>query len=237
MEYKLVELQNTFYNLPSIEWAEKIRGEASEDFEFTVKAWQVITHPSRSPTWRKLRQKPPGNIENYGWLKPTHENLEALRRVVEISEVLRSRIIILQTPVTLPFNKESIEWINEFFEKAGKIIGNKMLGWEPRGLWADQYDVLKSILGKHGVIHVVDPFRRLPVNTPNGIVYFRLHGIGRGEVNYRYKYSMEDFRKLSEILGKLEFKEAYVLFNNVYMYNDSKEFREYLLENKEYRVV
>jgi uncharacterized protein YecE (DUF72 family) len=238
-EYRLVELQNTFYNLPSIEWAMKIRGEAPEGFEFTVKAWQVITHPPKSPTWRKLREKPPGSIENYGWLKPTRENLEALKRVVEVSERLGSRIIILQTPATLPFSEESIEWINEFFDEARNIIGDIMLGWEPRGVWADQYDVLKSILGKHGVIHVVDPYRRLPVSIPSGIVYFRLHGIGRGEVNYRYKYGLGDFRKLLEIIDKLEFREAYVLFNNVYMYNDSREFRKYLLENTggRYRII
>ena len=47
---KVVELQNTFYELPSLEWGRSARREAPEGFVFTIKAWQVITHPHTSPT-------------------------------------------------------------------------------------------------------------------------------------------------------------------------------------------
>ena len=42
---KLVEVQKTFYEPPKIETAKKWKNSAPEGFEFTLKAWQVITHP------------------------------------------------------------------------------------------------------------------------------------------------------------------------------------------------
>jgi len=47
-KFKLIELQDTFYNLPRVELAMKWRNMAPEDFEYTLKAWQLITHPHTS---------------------------------------------------------------------------------------------------------------------------------------------------------------------------------------------
>lgn len=47
-----VELQTTFYQPPSPELAKKCRLEAPPGFSFTLKAWQLITHPATSPTYR-----------------------------------------------------------------------------------------------------------------------------------------------------------------------------------------
>ena len=230
-EYSVVELQNTFYDLPSTDWARKVRSEAPPDFEFVIKVWQVITHPPTSPTWRKLKKKPQGSLENYGFLKPTNENIKALEKVVEIADILGSRILVFQTPASMPYSDESIKWVIEFFEKAREIVGDKyVLAWEPRGEWNNHDDVLKEIMSKHNIVHVTDVFKRKPVHMADNVFYTRLHGIGPREVNYRYKYTDEDFAKLSSILKELDFKQGYVMFNNVYMGEDSKRFKKYLLE-------
>ena len=236
--HKVVELQNTFYDIPSIEWAEKIRKEAPLDFEFVVKAWQVITHPSRSPTWRRLKKKPEGKLENYGWMKPTRENLDALRKVVEFAQKLNSKIIVLQTPASMPFNDDAVNWVEEFFEKANELTaGEVMLGWEPRGRWAENQDVLEKILSRHSVVHVVDIFKRRPVSKPNGLLYTRLHGVGKGEVNYKYKYTDKDLEELVSMLREEEFTQAYVMFNNVFMLDDSIRLKEKLAGLKEFNVI
>ncbi len=229
-DFKLVELQNTFYNLPSIDWAEKIRREAPPGFEFTMKAWQVITHPKRSPTWKKLKHKPPGDIDRYGFLKPTKENLDALEKCVKIAKVLESKIIVLQTPPSMPFNQEMLKQVEHFFDAAKSIVDHVLLGWEPRGEWTKHGDELRRILARHEVIHIVDIFRREPV-WYDDIIYIRLHGIGSRETNYRYKYTDED---LYNLLGKIETfqtNEIYVLFNNIYMYNDALRFKRLLTIN------
>ncbi|MET1160740.1 MAG: DUF72 domain-containing protein [Thermoprotei archaeon] len=233
----VVELQNTFYELPSEEWFNKIRSEAPENFEFTIKAWQVITHPSTSPTWKKMKKKPGGDLNNYGYLKPTRENIEAFEKIVNAAHILKSRIIILQTPASMPFSDEVIKWVSEFFEQARSLIDkNMIIGWEPRGKWADERDILKRILAKYEILHVVDLFRREPAHLVNGILYTRLHGIGSGEVNYKYKYTREDFDKLLGFLDKYNFNVAYIMFNNVYMFNDAVALKEFVAKTGKYKI-
>lgn len=53
--YNLVEIQQTFYKPPKPETAQRWRAEAPEDFVFTIKAWQVITHEAYQPTYRRSR--------------------------------------------------------------------------------------------------------------------------------------------------------------------------------------
>jgi len=236
--YRVVELQNTFYDLPSRDWAEKIRGKAPGDFEFTVKAWQVITHPSTSPTWRRVKKsKLTGELSNYGYLKPTMENFKALEMLIDIANILQSRIIVFQTPASLPFSDESVKWVNEFFKTVTSSWSGFVFGWEPRGEWLKRVDVLSKILSDNNIIHVVDIFKSKPLHLVDGILYIRLHGIGPGEVNYRYKYSVEDFEKLYSMLKEIDFKQAYIMFNNVYMRDDSIEFRKYLSSKSEFTVM
>ncbi len=52
--FEVVEVQQTFYQPPRMETALRWRREAQADFEFVIKAWQLITHPSSSPTYRNV---------------------------------------------------------------------------------------------------------------------------------------------------------------------------------------
>jgi uncharacterized protein YecE (DUF72 family) len=55
-----------------------------------------------------------------------------------------------------------------------------------------------------------------------------LHGLGGKEVNYAYEYTGEDLARLSHELSLLTEKgleRAYVMFNNITMFNDAIRFR------------
>src|ERR687898_3656368 len=54
-EYRLVEVQQTFYEPPRDATMRRWRALAPPDFEFTIKAWQLVTHDASSPTYRRLR--------------------------------------------------------------------------------------------------------------------------------------------------------------------------------------
>ncbi len=229
--FRTVELQRTFYDLPEPEYADKLRGEAPSDFHWNMKAWQALTHPLSSPTWRRAKRKPSGNPENIGLLKPTKENLEAWRRVREFAERLGARVVVLQTPPSLKPSREAAEWIKRFFTEINASETPFTIGWEPRGGWNSKPDLLQDTICGTGVIHVVDPLRARPlVCSGQRVLYYRLHGRGGGEVNYRYRYTEDDFHELAEILKKdLDIVETvYVMFNNVYMGDDARRFREYL---------
>ncbi|MEM4717140.1 MAG: DUF72 domain-containing protein [Desulfurococcaceae archaeon] len=236
--FNVVELQNTFYELPTIEWAENLRKEAPAEFEFTVKAWQVITHPYTSPTWKKMKKKLSGDLENYGYLKPTIENINAFVKTIELARVLRSNFIVLQTPSSMPNTDEMIKKVDEFFEKITPHLQRGLsIGWEIRGDLIRNMDLVK-ILEKHNVIHVVDIFRNKPLHIGDPrTLYIRLHGIGPGEVNYKYNYTVDDLEKLRSMLIREDYSIGYIFFNNVRMYDNASLFKNMLVKDKSLRVV
>jgi uncharacterized protein YecE (DUF72 family) len=103
-----------------------------------------------------------------------------------------------------------------------------VLGWEPRGDWLENPDKILDVVGRfRNVIHIVDPFRAKP-SLIRDKLYFRLHGIGGGEVNYKYKYTDEDLSMLREMIMDYNVRgasEFYVMFNNVYMAEDASKFK------------
>ena len=98
-QFKLVEVQQTFYKMPKLDTAMKWRREAPADFEFTLKAWQLITHPSTSPTYRKAGIKVPSGAEgHYGFFKPSDEVHEAWEETMRFAQALEAKVIVFQCP-------------------------------------------------------------------------------------------------------------------------------------------
>ncbi len=226
-EYDVVELQDTFYNPPDEAKLRKLRAEAPDDFIFTMKAWQAITHPPSSATWRRCKVKIPKERWNkYGFLRPTKENFDAWELIAKGAKAVNARVIVIQTPPSFGYSEENYKNVIDFFSSITPT--DFIIGWEPRGAWKEHPDKVREIIEMfRELVHITDPLRALPV-TLKEISYFRLHGIGGKEVNYRYKYTDEDLTKLRSVLNRLESKEAYVMFNNVYMASDAKRFKEIL---------
>jgi len=233
---KAVELQNTFYDLPTEEWAKNFRSSIPPDAIVTVKAWQALTHPPTSPTWRRMKRKPGGDLSNYGFLKPTKENLDAWERLRKIAITLRSKAIVFQTPPSFGYSEENLRNVLEFFRT---IMTNEFLiCWEPRGTWLNHPEAIEKVVAL-GVVHVVDILKRDPVLSKgrDNVVYTRLHGLG-GEVNYRYKYTDDDLQNLLSKISAYQdrVRECYVMFNNVYMFNDALRFKNLALQ-KGFEVI
>ncbi|MFN3803576.1 MAG: DUF72 domain-containing protein [Pyrobaculum sp.] len=207
----VVELQETFYNMPTLDKMRRLREEAP-NFRFTVKVFQGITHPPDSPTFRKTRGFKPS--EKHGMLRPTLENFQLWEEFVKTVEPLRPDLVVFQTPPSL----RPEPYIYDFFSS---IVGKLKIAWEPRGRTYEDLRPIERVI-ELGVLLVVDPLRRQPPDLD--MYYFRLHGLGSGEVNYRYKYTVEDFKKLLSIIRPLR-RTIYTMFNNVFMYDDAVAFR------------
>ncbi len=224
--FKAVEIQQTFYKIPSAETLRRWRDEAPEGFRFTMKAWQAISHPPSSPTWRKAGIKVEAEkADRYGYLRPTKENFDAWEKTLEAAKILGADVIVIQTPASFGYNEENLRNVIEFFSSI--TPSPVKVAWEPRGTWNEHPDILQKIFDEYGIIHAVDILRRKPVSRSDTL-YVRLHGLGGKEVNYRYKYTDNDLRKLSElIIDEMNNKAlGYVFFNNVYMLQDALRARE-----------
>jgi len=207
-EFKVVEVQKTFYNPPEKNTLERWRREAPPDFEFVIKAWQLITHPETSPTYRKAKV----NCHDCGFFRDSECVNRGMEKTLECAELLGARVIIFQTPASFRESEESIKSIINFFRRFR--TDRFIFGWEHRGTWSR--DALKYIYSETGLFEIVDPFKTEPLKTD--FIYFRLHGIG----GYRYRYTDEDLLKLKEYSEC----EGYIMFNNTNMFEDAKRFRE-----------
>jgi uncharacterized protein YecE (DUF72 family) len=215
----LVELQDTFYHLPRPSTVARWRAEAPAHFEFVLKAPQLITHEPTSPTYRRLRR--PLSAEErarYGAFKPTAEVAAAWDETLALARLLAARVVLFQCPASFDPSPTHVRHLARFFERAAR--DGLRFAWEPRGAWPDRR--IRELCRRLDLIHCVDPFQRAPVwGEP---AYFRLHGRG----GYRYAYTQADLHELRERVRAQG--AAYVLFNNLSMFEDARRFRGLLEE-------
>ncbi len=214
--FRVVEVQQTFYQPPQISTLERWRKQAPQDFEFTLKAWQLITHEARSPTYRRLKRKlSEAEQMQCGSFRPTEIVREAWEVTLACARALAARRILLQCPASFTPTREHVADMRRFFASAERDEGMQFL-WEPRGGWAD--DMVSSLCQEFDLVHVVDPFSAR-TQTPDRC-YYRLHG----RKGWRYVYETVE---LEELLAMLPGdNDSYVLFNNVRMREDAMKFQE-----------
>ena len=215
-QFKAVEIQKTFYQPPKLGTAQRWREEAPASFEFTLKAWQLITHPPQSPTYRRaMVEIPPSKKESYGYFRPTDEVFAAWEETKRIAQALEAKLIVFQCPASFRPTSRNIKNMEEFFSRAER--GGMLFGWEPRGEWGREE--IRELCCSLDLLHIVDPFKAQSLY--GGLHYFRLHGRG----GYRYRYSAEELQQLKEWV---EEKPTWVMFNNVYMLEDALRFAQLL---------
>ena len=210
-----VEVQHTFYQPPQLSTLKKWRSEAPPDFEFTLKAWQLITHKSSSPTYRRLkRELMAREKEEAGFFRPTAIVRQAWSVTRECAAALGARTVLFQCPASFQPTGDNIENMLIFF---GEVERDGLsFCWEPRGDWPRQLiaDLCKDL----DLWHVVDPFSERTI-TPKKC-YFRLHGRG----GWRYSYEEAELEELYQMMPRGV--ESYVFFNNIEMKNDALRFKE-----------
>jgi uncharacterized protein YecE (DUF72 family) len=220
-KFRAMEVQYTFYRLPRSDTPSKWVEAFGPSFTFTMKAYQGLTHPFDSPTWRRYKH-PEGDPERFGGLKPTEENYALWEKVLAVSKKLGSRFIVFQLPPSYVKNAENLGNLVAFF---GSIDRPVKIGVELRSpSWFEQPREIAPIFYKLDLVDVFDPFRREPI-LHSGIVYMRLHGRGKG---YTYDYSESELQLLRKKVDDLNPETCYVFFNNTFMAKNALSFKELL---------
>jgi uncharacterized protein YecE (DUF72 family) len=227
--FDVVEIQSTFYRLPHPPTVARWRSEAPAGFEYVVKAWQAITHEPSSRTWRKSNVKIVGTkAKRYGSLKPTRENLDAWLLTVDVCHGLKAKTCLIQCPASFEPSRENVRNLTSFFQRIDRE--GLVIGWEPRGRWSEQPKLIAKLCKELDLIHVVDLLTVSPALVGHA-GYVRLHGLGKREQNYRYKYSDDELKTLSQKLSNLSsqgMERIYLFFNNINMLDDALRFKNLL---------
>ncbi|NOX87707.1 MAG: DUF72 domain-containing protein [Calditrichaeota bacterium] len=220
--FDLVELQSTFYKLPRPETALRWHEEAPQNFTFTMKAWQGITHLSTSPTYRRAKlQWEPERLRQLGHFQNTEEAFKAWERTAVIAGAVNAKVIVFQCPPNFKQNEAAIQNLQTFFKFVER--DNFLFAVEFRANW--ERSVIKQLCDELNLIHCVDPFKEQTVSAK--IRYFRLHGAPPGKQMYRYQFSDSDLERLKNLILKDNgAEEIFCLFNNIAMFDDARRFRK-----------
>lgn len=213
-EFQLIEIQQTFYQLPQLKTALRWRTEAPPGFVYTLKAWQLITHEPYQPTYQKHGLNVPEYMwKQYGSFRPTSEVFTAWERTLAIANALDAPVVVFQCPPQFTPIPTHVANMRKFFSQVKR--DNLLFAWEPRGGWPSA--LIRSLCQELDLIHCVDPFLRQDVH--GSPAYYRMHG----GADYSYKFQDGDLVQLQKLCeGKAE---AFCLFNNVHMWDDAQRFK------------
>ena len=211
----MLEVQHTFYEPPSDALLRRWRTEVPADFEFTIKAWQLVTHESGSPTYRRMKQPLPEEARGrVGAFRTTEPVLRAWARTLECARILRATAVLLLCPRSFRPTAENVARLRAFVGTVERPDGRLL--WEPRGEWPEA--LLRDLCTDLDLVHVVDPMQTETV-TPER-TYYRLHGT----TGSRHVHTADELRAVHDrIAGR---PDPYVLFNNLPRLGDAERFLE-----------
>ncbi|GGD30486.1 hypothetical protein GCM10007231_32400 [Nocardioides daphniae] len=211
--FPLVEVQHTFYEPPTDAMLARWRAQVPAEFEFTIKAWQVVTHESSSPTYRRMKQPLPDEAHGQvGAFRTTPHVLAAWRRTLECARILEASAVLLQCPKSFRPTAANVDRLRTFVAEVERPAGRLL--WEPRGDWPRS--LVAELCTELGLVHVVDPMQTETV-TPEQ-TYYRLHGT----TGARHVHTDDELRRLHDLVDGRP--TPYVMFNNIPRTGDAERF-------------
>ena len=211
-QFPLVEVQQTFYDPPQRLTLERWRRQMPPDFEFTLKAWQLVTHDGALPTYRRLKRPlTPQQLAQAGSFRDSETVRLAWKETLACARLLAATTVVFQCPASFRPTDENVANLRRFFRETDR--DGRRFVWEPRGDWPDA--LVRDLCGELDLTHAVDPFRRATVST--GLAYFRI-----GRAGERRSYSDAELERLAEISSR--FETTYALFNNMPRVVDAERF-------------
>ena len=208
MAFRFVEVNSTFYKIPPIDLVKSWRRRVPRDFEFSVRLNRLISHVKK--------------------LNPTERAVKAFQDCVEVAEILKSKILVLETPKSFDPIK-SINRLKNLLKKVG--IRDIRIAWEPRAGWSPKA-VEEAI--KLKLIPITDYSIREPPYDDEEIAYTRLFGKGRHNI---YQFTDEDLIKIKERAERRRSKRVYLSFHGIRMYLDAARLERFIKKGELPRVT
>jgi uncharacterized protein YecE (DUF72 family) len=194
--FDFTEVNTTFYHVPRLSAARSWRRRVPPGFTFAVKCNRRATHELG--------------------LRPDEETFQVLEAMRTVMRALRSRMLVLQTPPSLPLNEDKVLEVGALLSCAG--LGDSQVLWETRTpLSRGRLRSIRSEMLRVGITPVVDLGKEPPLEG-SSVTYSRLFAPTR--------LTDEELRLIGSRL-RLGGSEVLVLsFHGAAMYRDAHRFKE-----------
>jgi len=216
--FKTVEVNSSFYRIPSIKTTKSWTDRTPKDFEFSLKLFQKFTHPEM---FHKATGADPADLNQ--------KDVDEFRAAMDpIASAGKLGALLAQFPASFknePNTRGYLEWLLERFAEYDLAVELRHKSWSD-----DPRDTLQ-LLGEHGAAwaQIDEPKFRLSIRQnllPNvrTFYYLRLHGRNaaqwwsheKSEDRYNYFYSAKELEPIVEAAKEAsrEVKKAYLYANN-----------------------
>ena len=200
--FDFVEVNSTFYDIPSLKLVESWRRLVPPHFEFAVRCNKALTHKCK--------------------FQPTPEAYEVLKTMTNICRILKADILHLQTPPTFQPTRDNVELLRNFFSSAD--LKGIRVALEIRGANKPLNPDLVKTMQNHDMIHCVDLSKDEEPAYASDILYSRLFGKGRHNI---YQPTDQELKKIDRRASKRDYKTVAISFHFVRMYKDAARLRIY----------
>jgi uncharacterized protein YecE (DUF72 family) len=201
--FNFVEVNSTFYQMPTPKEVEAWRRLVPPDFHFAVRANRVVTHKNK--------------------FQPTEEALETFERMKQICNILKADVLHLQVPSSFKMNETSIAAIRDFLHSVD--LGNSRLALEIRSVSASELPAeLAKTMQDNNIIHCVDLSKGEMPAYNSDILYSRLFGKGYHNV---YQPTDEELGDVDAKASNSKSDKVMMSFHFVRMYKDAARLKIY----------
>jgi len=198
--FNFVEVNSTFYEVPSLELVKSWRNRVPHDFEFAVRCHRDVTHRYQ--------------------MEPAEEAIKTFNIMSDICNILKARFLVLETPAKIHFNNDKLNTIRDFLGSINQK-GTKLV-WEIRRNNGDKIpDGILKLMSDQSIVHCVDLSKENPA-IESDILYTRV--FGKGEHNV-YQFTDEELGEIDQKIAKSSSSTIAVSFHNVRMYRDAARFK------------
>ena len=200
--FNFVEVNSTFYEIPTLKLVESWRRLVPPDFEFAVRCNKALTYKHK--------------------FQPTPKAFEVLENMITICRTLKAEILHIQTPATFQPTKSNVELIRNFFSSAD--LKGIRIALETRGTKQPLDPNLVKVMQDYNMVHCVDLSKDEKPAYKSDILYSRLFGKGPHNI---YQPTDEELRRIDKKASKGDHKTVAVSFHFVRMYKDAARFKIY----------
>lgn len=189
-----VEINYTFYKLPSKKVVKSWYNSVPKNFQFTIKVNSFITH------YKKLKDVRPYLNKFLKRLAPLKEKLKCLLFTfpknfvyndINLKRLIKVKLLLSDfTHIRVAVEFRSTTWFNTYIKELGSFI---------------------IVIGYYYDIGFVPNLPKLPKFYNNKKIYIRMHGY---DSTYGGSYPKRVLQKIVDHINKYGIKECFIYFNN-----------------------
>jgi uncharacterized protein YecE (DUF72 family) len=211
--FDFVEVNSTYYQVPSMERVQSWRRLVPQSFNFSVRAHRSIAGIFK--------------------FRPVETALEMFKRMREVCTILEADVLHFQVPPSFKIDSASVGDICDFFSTVN--LGSLRIAMEMRGTNPSKVPrEMLSMMHDRNIVHSVDLSKGEKPAYDSDILYTRLFGKGKHNV---YQPTDAELAEIDARASSGKSQKVAMSFHFVKMYKDAARMKTYKQTGKFQKVT